>query len=358
MAKVEGVKVSVTVQLPSAATGLGTVHVFAIMLKSAASAPATAGGLLKVSGKFPEFIRVTVMDGLVTPCVTEPKGRLIGRLTTGSPPVPVRETLCGLFAALSVNFNEADSAPPVDGVNTTPTAQLPVTGTGFATRQVLEAIAKSAAFAPVTAGALVKVSVALPMLISVAVPVPLGVPTGVTPPNGMLAGRFTTGAGAVPVPVRETLCEPGVALSAKPRAAVSAEVVDGLKVTVTVQLALVISGLAVEQVAPVIAKSASFVPVMAGLLVKMSDSVPTFIRITVMAVLVAPSGTGPNGTLPGSLTTGAGGGGGVDCPELPQAARVNSPAASATALGQHRITRARDLRCTFIESRPSRHSRG
>jgi len=84
----------------------------------------------------------------------------------------------------------------------------------------------------------------------------------------------------VPVPDSGTLCEAGVALSAKFNDALSAPVVDGLNVRVTVQLEPAFTGDAVEQVAETIVKSNLLVPPRLGLLVKVSEPVPVFISVT------------------------------------------------------------------------------
>ncbi len=76
----------------------------------------------------------------------------------------------------------------------------------------------------------------------------------------------------------------------------------------TVQFPPIATGDAVEQVSAVIAKSAAFAPVTAGLLLKVSDALPVFISVTVIAGLVVPFGMGPKGSVPGRLTTGAGAG--------------------------------------------------
>src|SRR5208282_827219 len=79
-------------------------------------------------------------------------------------------------------------------------------------------------------------------------------------------------------PLSATLCELGVALSAKFSDALSMDAVEGLNVSVTVQLAPAATAFAVEQVAPVMAKSAAFAPERPGLLEKLSEALPTFIN--------------------------------------------------------------------------------
>jgi hypothetical protein len=198
----------------------------------------------------------------------------------------------------------------------------------LATRQVFAVMAKSAALVPETEGGLVKVSEAVPVFMSVTVTGVLAIPCA-TEPKGTLAGRLTTGAAApeVPVPVKETLCGLLEALSAKVSEALSAAIVDGLKVSITVQVAPAATMLAVEQVELVMTKSAAFAPVTAGLLVKVSGPPPVFFSVTVMTGLVPPCGTEPKAALAGRLTTG--GVGGLGEFRLLQLERVNRPAASA-----------------------------
>jgi hypothetical protein len=299
---VDGLKVKVTVQLAPGFTDPAVEQVLETIEKSAAFAPVMDGLLVNVSDPFPVFISVTVICPLVPPCGTDPNDSLAGKLTTGRVPVPVSGTLCVLGVALSAKFNEAFSAPPVEGLNVSFTVQVPPAATGFAGKQVLEAIAKSPAFVPVTEGVLVKVSDALPVFIRVTVICALVVPSG-TEPNETLAGRLTPGA--VPVPVKETVCALGVALSAKLRVAFSPAAVDGVKDIVTPQVAPAATWLAVVQVEVTMAKSAALVPEMDGLLVKVRAPLPVFLSVTVTGELVVCSMTEPNDWLAGRLTAGA-----------------------------------------------------
>jgi len=189
---------------------------------------------LKVSAPLPVFVSVTEKVLLAIPCPVEPNDKLVGTLTAGAVPVPVRVTVCGLPAALSAKLNVADSAAVVEGVKVIITVQLPVGATGVATTQVFAAMLKSAAFGPEMVGVLVKVRLALPVFISVTVRVALVVPLG-TRLKGRVVGSVTTGAGAVPVPERATVCGLLAALSAKVNVADSAAAVEGFKVIMTAQ---------------------------------------------------------------------------------------------------------------------------
>jgi hypothetical protein len=82
-----------------------------------------------------------------------------------SVPVPVSPTDCGLSTALSVNINDAVSAPVVLGVNVTLTEQVALTAM-VAPLQLLVLIAKSPALAPLIATPLI-VRPALPLFVTI-----------------------------------------------------------------------------------------------------------------------------------------------------------------------------------------------
>jgi len=230
IAVVDGLKVRVATQLAPAFTGAEVEQEDEIRMKSAALAPETCGLLLKNSDPVPIFCRVTIICAPVTPCGTVPKDTLAGRFTMGVVPVPVNGTLCAPGDALSEKFNVAFSTPTIEGLNVRVTVQEPPVETMVAGEQVLDAMAKSAAFGPETEGFPVKESGALPPFIKVTGIAALVVPSSICPKE-RLAGRLTPGA--VPVPVRVTVWVAGVALSAKVSVALSEEPVDGLKVMET-----------------------------------------------------------------------------------------------------------------------------
>ncbi len=197
--------VRVTVQLEPAITGATIEQVAAVNAKSVAFMPVTLGLLLRVSVALPVFISVAVIAVLVDPVGTGPNGTLAGRLAIGAGtevPVPVSGTLWVAGVALSAKLSDADSAAKVEGLNVIVTVQLPPAATWFTVEQVMELIAKSAAFAPVTVGLLEKMSGPVPVFISVIGNGALVAPWG-TEPNGPLAGSVT--AGAVPIPVSATV---------------------------------------------------------------------------------------------------------------------------------------------------------
>jgi hypothetical protein len=57
------------------------------------------------------LVSVTDWAGLVKPTSTVPKLKLLTERVTGSSPVPVRVTVCGLLLALSAIESVADAAP-------------------------------------------------------------------------------------------------------------------------------------------------------------------------------------------------------------------------------------------------------
>ena len=162
---VVGLNATVTVQLADAARL--APQVLAEMVKSPEFVP-VMDTLLIVIEVVPPFFRVAVCDALVEPTVTVPYARLVGLNVTAPvvlAPVPERETVCGLFGAVSAKFREAARTPDAVGLNTIVTVQL-----AEAARlepHVLAEILKSPAFVPVMATLLMVMDV-LPRFFSVA----------------------------------------------------------------------------------------------------------------------------------------------------------------------------------------------
>lgn len=67
------------------------------------------------------MVRVLV---LLLPTATVPNARVVGAKVMGASPVPVRLTICGEFAALSVMVMAPLTAPTIVGVKVTFTVQL------------------------------------------------------------------------------------------------------------------------------------------------------------------------------------------------------------------------------------------
>jgi hypothetical protein len=76
--------------------------------------------LRMVSAPAPLLVSVTVCGELGTPTPRLPKVKLVGKsVTVGPKPLPVRVTLCGLPAALSVTVNAPDLVPDAVGAKVT-----------------------------------------------------------------------------------------------------------------------------------------------------------------------------------------------------------------------------------------------
>src|SRR5689334_6962376 len=70
------------------------------------------------------FVSVTVLAGAVVPTRNDAKDRLVGFDVNGAVATPESVTICGLFAAVSVNVNVPFSAPTAIGAKRTNTEQL------------------------------------------------------------------------------------------------------------------------------------------------------------------------------------------------------------------------------------------
>jgi hypothetical protein len=129
---------------------------------------------LTVKLAFPELVTVTDFVALLFPTSTPLKLRLVGdSVTAGAVPVPLKATLCGLPAALSVTLTADARFPVLVGVNTTLMVQLALAPS--VAPQVFVCV-KSRRFSPVT---LIPIndSVDVPVLVSVTTCAALLVPT-------------------------------------------------------------------------------------------------------------------------------------------------------------------------------------
>jgi len=196
-------------------------------------------------------------------------------------PVPLKLTVCGELAALSVMVMDAVRAPAAVGLNATLIVQFAPAAT---VPHVLVST-KSPPFVPVTATEVTK-SATLPLFVSVTVcGVPLVVPTGWLA-NVIDAGdNVAAGAPPTAVPVRLTDCGELPALSVMVMNAARVPFVVGLNVTLMVQPA------PTAMVAPqllVCEKSPPFAPVTA-MLVLVSEAFPLLVSVTVCAALDVPT---------------------------------------------------------------------
>lgn len=116
-----GVNVTLMVQLAFTATE--EAHVF-VTAKSPGSAPAVPMFVI-VKAAFPVFVRITDCGALVVLRFWEAKvSAPVDRLMAGPLPVPVRATVWGLLARLSVMEIEAVRTPGAAGLNVTMNTQL------------------------------------------------------------------------------------------------------------------------------------------------------------------------------------------------------------------------------------------
>src|SRR5512146_843544 len=123
-----GVKVTLMVQLPLAATELPQVFVWA---KSPELVPASEMPLI-VRVLLPMLVRVTFWAVLLVPTAWLVKVRLAGdSVTVELTPVPVRLTVWGLPVALSAMLTEAVRVPVAVGVKVTLMGQLAPAATGL-----------------------------------------------------------------------------------------------------------------------------------------------------------------------------------------------------------------------------------
>jgi hypothetical protein len=114
------VGLNVTVILQEDPAGTGAVVQLSVSEKSP-----VASMSLTVKLAFPELVKVTAFVALLLPTNTPLKLRLVGdSVTAGAVPVPLKATLCGLPAALSVTFTVDVRLPVWVGVNTTLIVQL------------------------------------------------------------------------------------------------------------------------------------------------------------------------------------------------------------------------------------------
>src|SRR3954468_12320707 len=188
-----------------------------------------------VSGAVPLFARVACCVALVVPTRCEPKERLDVRVTAGAGcvPVPLRETDCGLPAALSAMETLADRGPTSVGENVAEIVQVALAASVSGASGQSLVCAKSPAFVPMTP-MLVIVRGAAPEFRRVDVWAELVVPRSCEPKDRLVGVNVT--AGAWPVPVSATVWGLPLASSVTDTLAVRAPPALGVKLTEIVQL--------------------------------------------------------------------------------------------------------------------------
>lgn len=229
----EGAKVMLSVQFAPAATLEPQVLVWA---KSPAFAPVSEIPAT-VSTEPPLFVSVMVWAALVEPIPCDENVRLAGAsVTAATTPLPVKATVCGLPAALSVMDADAERAPVVDGSKVTLIVQNAPEATGEP--QVFVWL-KSEAFAPVRL-TLLMLSGTPPVFVTVMFCPVLVVPTACDPKEIPPEGARLT-AGTAPAPLNEIACSPPAELSEMATEAVRALAAVGANETLIVQFALAAS---------------------------------------------------------------------------------------------------------------------
>src|SRR4051812_36330363 len=256
------------------------------IVKSAALAPAIAM-LLSVMDAPAPFDNVTDCDALPEPTEVSGKERPVGEtdaLLEAANPVPVNATLCGLLAAESVNLRVAARVPSPVGLNTIVAEQF--AEAARPAPQVVAATANSAAFVPVMVMPLIDSDVLSP-LASTTDCDPLLDPTAV-PANERLEGLTATLLGAVPRPVRVTVCGLPASESLKFSVAVRVPVAVGPNTIFTVQL---VPAASVEpQVLLNTVKSAGLAPLKAMLLMVIAVVFP-FVSVATFCPPLFPIAT-------------------------------------------------------------------
>ena len=190
----------------------------------------------------------------------------------GQDPVPCKETVWGLPAALSETLRLAFRVCLALGLKVALIVQFAPAATLDPQVLVCE---KSPVFDPVKE-VLVIDNVAVPVLVSVTVLGLLFLPTRMVPKFKEVGERLTAGVPDVPVPVRPTVCGLLPALSVTETEAARVSVAVGLNVTLIVQLA---PAATLDPQVLVSEKSALLVPVI-EMLVTLKLAVPAFVRVT------------------------------------------------------------------------------
>jgi len=287
----------------------------------------------------PLFVSVTACPVLFDPRLTVPKvSAEVESATVGfSPPVPVTESDCGEPEALSVRPSSAVTLPLAIGAKSTMTRQLAPTA-----RDPTQSFDWAKSVAPVPVKAIEEtISGAVPLLETVTACAGLLLPLAVAGNVKVVSNMLTEGVGAMPVPLRDTLCEAVAALSERVSEALSAPTATGANVTEIVQLDS-IARLAGQVVLSV--KEAAPVPEMA-----MEESVkafvPVFLRVRDCTAAANPSIVPAKESAEADrLTTGTG----VSPVPLRASAWGEAGALSATSMAAVSVPAATGLNPTLI----------
>lgn len=213
-----GLKVTPTVQFAPAVTVVPQVL-------DATANPALVTTPLMARLVLVRFVNVTYLVELVLATATVPKFNELVDSVTGAVPEPDRDTVCGLLPALSVNVKVPAADPVVVGENVTPTVQC-----APAARLVPQELLAIANGATVVTDVIDNATDCT--LVSVTVLVELVAPTTTEPKFKLLVDKVT---GALPFPLRFTVCGLVPASSVNVNVPVAVPSVTGLNLTLTVQ---------------------------------------------------------------------------------------------------------------------------
>jgi hypothetical protein len=207
-----------------------------------------------------------------------PKARVVTEVVAWATPVPVRETVCGLFVALSAIESFAVMAPLAAGVKVTLMVQEVWAASDVP--QVVAAMANALALVPLIVSP-ESVMAALSLFVSVTIFAALVLLMPCLPKARVVTEVV---ACATPVPVREIVCGLFVALSVTESFAVMAPVAAGVNVTLIVHEAWAASD--VLQVFAEMANALALIPVMVSPEIVMAV-LSSFFNVAFFAALVS-----------------------------------------------------------------------
>src|SRR5579862_909161 len=246
----------------------------------------------------PLLVNVTAWAGLVEPGVVAAKVRLPGAtLAFAATPIPDNATVCGLFAAESLNVRVALRGPAAEGANAMFTVQLEE-GARLAPHDEPERT-KSEAFVPVMEVLMLEIAAAPPLR-------RVTVCAGLVEPRFVALKKSEDGStvavldATVPVPDRETDAGDWPELSVKIRLAWRVPAAVGAKTMVAVQVEP--AGSVAPQLLLAIKKSPVLGPESAMLRILIDDD-PPLVSCTVCDAPSEPTGTLCHDTLEGFTKT-------------------------------------------------------
>jgi hypothetical protein len=202
-------------------------------------------------------------------------------------PVPVSDTVCVLGVAESLIVSVATRVPVALGVNVTLIVQLAPAARALGSVPQVFVCAKLVEFVPLIAKLLTVID-AVPTFESVTGCAALVVPVVWLANVSVVADSLATGPAAVaPVPVSDTICVLGVAVSVRVSVALNAPAALGVNLTLTVQLAPTASDAGKVPQVFVCAKLVEFAPPIAMPLTVIALA-PVLNRTTFCVALVVP----------------------------------------------------------------------